>query len=65
MALNFVIVAFVLFLFIRAMNKMMHKEDAKIDVLKEPEIPADVKLLAEIRDHMAVLSKSARTQLDR
>lgn len=57
-ALNFVIIAFVLFLVIRAMNRMLRKEDAKVDVPKEPEIPADVKLLAEIRDQMAALSKS-------
>lgn len=35
---------------IRAMNKMQRKEDAKVDLPKAPEIPADVKLLAEIRD---------------
>jgi len=49
-ALNFLIVAFVLFIVIRAMNKMQRKEDAKVDLPKAPEIPADVKLLAEIRD---------------
>src|SRR6476469_637773 len=55
-ALNFAIVAFVLFLIIRAMNKMKRSEDAKVDVPKAPEIPADVKLLAEIRDQMASLT---------
>lgn len=52
-ALNFLIVAWVLFLVIRAMNKMMRQEDAKVDVPKAPEIPADVKLLSEIRDLLA------------
>jgi large conductance mechanosensitive channel len=52
-ALNFLIVAWVLFLVIRAMNRMMRKEDAKVDVPKAPEIPADVKLLSEIRDLLA------------
>ena len=52
-SLNFVIVAAVLFVVIRAMNRMKRREDAKLDVPKAPEIPADVKLLAEIRDILA------------
>ena len=52
-SLNFVIVAAVLFVVIRAMNRMMRREDAKLDVPKAPEIPADVKLLSEIRDLLA------------
>ena len=56
-ALNFVIVAFVLFMVIKAMNQLKRKEDAKVDVPKAPEIPADVKLLAEIRDQMTSLNK--------
>jgi large conductance mechanosensitive channel len=50
---NFVIIAFVLFLIIRALNRLMRKEDAEADVSKAPEIPADVKLLSEIRDLLA------------
>jgi large conductance mechanosensitive channel len=43
-AINFTIIAFVLFLVIRALNRLkLHEE-------KTPETPADVKLLAEIRD---------------
>jgi large conductance mechanosensitive channel len=57
-AINFAIIAFVLFLVIRAMNRMKRAEDAKVDVPKAPEIPADVKLLAEIRDQMASLNAS-------
>jgi large conductance mechanosensitive channel len=52
-SLNFLIVAWVLFLVIRAMNRMKRQEDAKVDVPKAPEIPADVKLLSEIRDLLA------------
>src|SRR3954466_6612842 len=37
-AVNFVIVAFVLFIVVRAMNNLMRKEDAKVDVPKAPEI---------------------------
>lgn len=57
-ALNFIIIAFVLFLVIKAMNTMKRREDEKVDVPKAPEIPADVKLLAEIRDQMTVLNNS-------
>ena len=52
-AVNFIIVAFALFLVIRAINRLKRKEDAKVDVPKAPEIPADVKLLSEIRDLLA------------
>ena len=52
-SLNFVIVAAVLFVVIRAMNRMKRREDARLDVPKAPEIPADVKLLSEIRDLLA------------
>jgi large conductance mechanosensitive channel len=64
-ALNFIIVAFVLFLVIRAMNRLMRKEEAKADVPKPAELPADVKLLSEIRDQMTALNKavSARAGL--
>ncbi|PSC05539.1 large conductance mechanosensitive channel protein MscL [Alsobacter soli] len=54
--LNFLIVAFVLFLVIRAMNQLLRAQDAKADVPKAPEIPADVKLLAEIRDQLTTLN---------
>ena len=46
-ALNFLIVAAVLFLVVKAMNRLMRKEE------KAPETPADVKLLTEIRDLLA------------
>lgn len=44
----FVIVAFVLFLVVKAMNKMKRTEEAKPAVPVEPS--ADVQLLTEIRD---------------
>jgi large conductance mechanosensitive channel len=47
-ALNFVIIAFVLFLVIRALNRL------KLRAEKAPETPAEVKLLGEIRDILAV-----------
>ena len=42
-ALNFAIIAFVLFLAVKAINRMKRKEEAKA-------APADVRLLTEIRD---------------
>ena len=49
-AVNFVIVAAVLFLVIQAMNRLKKQEEAKP---KPPEDPAEVKLLTEIRDLLA------------
>jgi large conductance mechanosensitive channel len=52
-AINFIIVAFALFLVVRGMNKLKRQEDVAVDVPEVPEIPADVKLLSEIRDLLA------------
>ncbi len=52
-AVNFAIVAAVLFLVVRGMNRLKRKEAAAVDVPAAPEIPADVKLLSEIRDLLA------------
>jgi large conductance mechanosensitive channel len=57
-ALNFLIIAFVLFIVIKAINNLKRKEDDKVDVPEAPEIPPDVKLLAEIRDQMASLNRT-------
>ncbi|MCJ2006423.1 large conductance mechanosensitive channel protein MscL [Methylobacterium sp. E-041] len=54
-AINFMIVAFVLFLVIRAMNKLVTKEEAKPEAVAE--VPADVKILGEIRDLLATRPK--------
>ncbi|MCP8941108.1 large conductance mechanosensitive channel protein MscL [Alsobacter sp. SYSU M60028] len=61
-ALNFAIVAFVLFLVIRAMNQLIKKQDEAVEAPQAPEIPADVKLLAEIRDQMADLNANLTTR---
>ena len=47
---NFLIVAGILFLVVKAINRMKFLEDMKIGMSKQPEVPADVRLLAEIRD---------------
>ena len=49
-AVNFLIIAAVLFVIIQALNKLKRQEEAKP---KPPETPADVKLLTEIRDLLA------------
>jgi large conductance mechanosensitive channel len=49
--LNFLIIAWILFLVVKAMNRLRRAEDAKAGAeQRAPEIPADVKLLSEIRD---------------
>ncbi|GJE59619.1 large conductance mechanosensitive channel protein MscL [Methylobacterium trifolii] len=55
-ALNFMIVAFVLFMVIRAMNKLQHAEDKKPEAVAE--VPAEVKILGEIRDILAARPKA-------
>jgi large conductance mechanosensitive channel len=57
-AINFIIIAWILFLLVKGMNRLRRTEDAKIGAAQKPlEIPADVKLLTEIRD----LLKTGRT----
>ena len=53
-AINFAILAFCIFMLVKAMNKMKKKEEAKPAPIAE--VPADVKLLAEIRDLLSARS---------
>ena len=47
--INFIIMAFVVFLIVKFMNRFLEKK--KEDVVEAPaEVPADIKLLEEIRD---------------
>ncbi|GBD47160.1 large conductance mechanosensitive channel protein [Methylopila sp. Yamaguchi] len=50
-AINFAIIAFILFLIIKAVNRLKKKEEAKPAAAAET--PPDVKLLGEIRDLLA------------
>lgn len=56
-AIDFLIVAWVLFLVIRGINRLRARQEAEVAAPPtppaEPELPADVKLLAEIRDLLA------------
>jgi len=57
-AINFLIIAWILFLVVKGMNRLRRTEDAKTGTADKPaEITADVKLLTEIRD----LMKTGRT----
>jgi len=50
-AINFAIIACVLFLVVKGINRMQRLADIKAEAgRKTPDIPADVKLLGEIRD---------------
>ena len=48
-AVNFLIVAFIIFLIVRAVNRLMPKPP---EVIAEPVEPTDVTLLREIRDEL-------------
>lgn len=50
-AINFLIVAFILFIVIRSVNKLKKEQESAPEPAKED--PADVKLLTEIRDLLA------------
>ena len=51
LVINFIIIAFALFMIIKAMNSMKKKEEAAAE--EAPATPADVQLLGEIRDLLA------------
>ncbi|MCM5553766.1 large conductance mechanosensitive channel protein MscL [Pleomorphomonas sp. NRK KF1] len=48
LAINFLIIAFVLFLVVKVMNRMKNESEPAVEA--PPEVPADIALLAEIRD---------------
>jgi large conductance mechanosensitive channel len=49
-AINFLIIAFALFLVVKGINRLRRQEAAEPAPAPAPEEPADVKLLTEIRD---------------
>ena len=51
--INFVLVAWLLFLVVKGMNRLRRQADVRVDATAAPEVPADVKLLSEIRDLLA------------
>ncbi len=53
---NFLIIAWVLFLALRAFNAVKRRRDAPVEVVAAPVVPADERLLTEIRDLLAMQS---------
>ena len=51
--INFLIVAWILFFVVKAINRLKVLEAIRLGAGPQPETPADVKLLAEIRDILA------------
>lgn len=51
--INFLIIAFVVFLLVKAVNKAKKKEEAKEEAPAEPAGPTEIELLQEIRDALA------------
>ena len=49
-AINFLIIAFALFLVVKGINRVRREEAAEAPPAAAPEDPADIKLLSEIRD---------------
>jgi len=49
---NFLILAFIIFLIVRAVNKLTQKEEVKQEAAPPPPTPEDVLLLREIRDSL-------------
>ena len=48
--INFIIMAFVVFLIVKFMNKILVKKEKEIEVVEEVVVPQDIQLLEEIRD---------------
>ncbi len=53
--LDFLIIAFIIFLIVKLINRLKRKEEAK--PVGPADVPPDVKLLAEIRDLLASANK--------
>lgn len=50
--IDFILIAFVLFLIIRGINRMNRKKDAEVAAAAPPELSTTEKLLVEIRDSL-------------
>ncbi len=66
-ALNFLIIAWLLFLVVKLINRLKEREEKKAEAAPSPtpELPADVKLLAEIRDLLAGGGAAASAAADK
>jgi large conductance mechanosensitive channel len=59
-AINFLIIAFILFIVIQGLNRMKRKQEAELEAEPAAELPTDVKLLAEIRDILLAQGRPLR-----
>jgi large conductance mechanosensitive channel len=57
-AINFIIVAFVLFLVIRGMNMLISRNKKEEAAAQPPPPPAEVALLTDIRDQLSTLNSN-------
>ena len=48
--INFIIMAFIVFLIVKVMNRLFTRKEKEVEAPKEEVIPQDIKLLEEIRD---------------
>jgi large conductance mechanosensitive channel len=55
--IKFLIIALVLFLVIKGINRLNRKKDARVDAEKVPELSLSEKLLTEIRDELKVTGR--------
>jgi large conductance mechanosensitive channel len=59
-AINFLIIAFILFGVIQGINRVKRQQEADLAAEPAAELPTDVKLLAEIRDILLVQGRPSR-----
>ena len=64
MCVNFLIVSFVVFLIVRALNRLTQREKDRIAAEPAPADPADVGLLREIRDELRARGGGGPLPLD-
>lgn len=61
---NFLIIAFVIFMLVRALNNMQKRLAHEAKAAPPPEAPADIQLLAEIRDLLKAQAQAGRLPPD-
>lgn len=57
---NFLIIAFVIFMLVRTLNNMQKRLAREAKAAPPPEAPADIQLLAEIRDLLKAQAQAGR-----
>lgn len=56
--INFIIIAFVVFIMVKLMNTFRRKKEAQPEPAAPPAVPEDIRLLSEIRDLLQERAKS-------